>query len=128
MTSNDLKWLQMTSLNLFDTQRLICSPFRSFGVIQVKQRKNYLYYKNATVLKITMSFFYPVGDSVCSTIIIHKCGHASPPTISLMPTMYFSESTILHVQRLAEETYWQWRLWGLRHRPHQEYFRNTEYE
>ena len=57
MTPNDLKWLQMTSLNLLGIQRLIWSPFRSFRAIKVKRRQNYLYYKHAKLLKIALSFF-----------------------------------------------------------------------
>ena len=66
MTLNDLKWLQITSLNLLDTRRLIWSPFRSFRTIQGKRRQNYLYYKHA------LSFFGTQSDTVSNPISLPK--------------------------------------------------------
>jgi hypothetical protein len=64
MTANDIKWLQMTSLNLLGIQTLIWSPFRSFRVISFKRWQNYLYYKHATLLKFALSFFGTQSETV----------------------------------------------------------------
>ena len=54
----------MISLNLLGIQRLIWSLFRSFRVILVKRRQNYLHYKQETLLEIALSFFGTQSETV----------------------------------------------------------------
>ena len=57
MTLNDLKGLQMSVCVSNKLIEVIWSHLRSFGAIEVMRQQNWLYFKNAMLLKNALSFF-----------------------------------------------------------------------